>query len=333
MPVTLAFVVSLAVSPVVLVGLRRWGVLDIPSHRSSHRHPTPRGGGIAVGIGATTALLTASSVPGRPKMGLLVAACGFGVVGLLDDLFGVPALRRLALQVVAAAAAVTWLVSTTDGPVVVQVGVNVVAIFWLVSYVNAYNFMDGINGISVVQVVVAGAVWSAIGTAQDLTVLTTFSAVVAAAALGFAPFNFPRARMFLGDAGSYFIGAWLAGAAVVGLRAGVPPEAMLAPLALYLADTGTTLLQRLRRRQSVHVAHREHAYQRLVDQGWSHERTSLFVGIVLVAVSGLGLLSLTDSLAWRVAGDAAAAGVLVLYLRLPHWLANRAPHTVPVFEQ
>jgi hypothetical protein len=82
----------------------------------------------------------------------------------------------------------------------------------------------------------------------------------------------------------------------------------------------------------VHVAHREHAYQRLVDQGWSHERTSLVVGLVLVVVSGLGLLSLTDSVPLRVAGDATAAGVLVLYLRLPHWLAGRAPDTVPVLQ-
>src|SRR5690606_15026464 len=80
------------------------------------------------------------------------------------------------------------------------------AAVWIVAYVNAFNFMDGINGISVAQAAVAGTAWALVGWWQDLPLVTAAGSIVAAAAVAFAPFNFPRARVFLGDAGSYFLG-------------------------------------------------------------------------------------------------------------------------------
>lgn len=324
-----AFGLTLVISPAVLVGLHRLGVMDIASGRSSHVHATPRGGGIAIAIGASTALLTTSSGPGFPRVGILVAAAGFGFVGLLDDILEVPALWRLAWQVATAACAVIWLVPLSGTPTILQVLVISVTILWAVGFVNAFNFMDGINGISVVQALVAGTTWLAIAELWDFRMPATTGVIVAAAALGFAPFNFPRARMFLGDVGSYFIGGWLAAVAVLGVRAGVPAEAVLAPLALYVADTGTTLAQRVRRGQTWHAAHRDHTYQRLVDRGWSHQATTLVVGLLLVVVSALGLLSLTDSVPLRVAGDVAAVVVLLTYLRAPDLLAGRDPALKP----
>ena len=318
-----AFGLTLAISPVVLVGLRRLGVMDIPSHRSSHVDPTPRGGGIAVCIGVATALVTASSLTGRPRAAVLVAACGFGLVGLIDDLLSAPALWRLASQVAISVLAVVWLLPSSEQSLTVQIAIALLIILWLVSYVNAYNFMDGINGISVAQALIAGVTWIAIGEIRDLPGLATAGVVVAAAALGFAPFNFPRAKMFLGDSGSYFIGAYLASVTILFVRSGVPLEAVAAPLALYLADTGTTLVRRLRRGDNWHAAHREHTYQRLVDQGWSHGTTTLVVGLCLVVVSSFALLSLTDSVALRVVGDIVAAAILAGYLRVPDWLAAR----------
>ena len=328
-PALVAFGLTLAISPAVLVGLRRWGVLDIPTHRSSHAEPTPRGGGVAVGIGATLGLVTATSVPSRPATGILLAACGLGLVGLLDDLAEVPALWRLTLQVVPAAVAATWLVSSSQRSAIVHLGLVCLVALWLVSYVNAFNFMDGINGISVVQTVVAGGAWWVVAEIRDIPTLGTLGVIIAAAALAFAPFNFPRARMFLGDSGSYFVGAWLAAVVVLGLRAGLPVEAVGAPLALYLADTGTTLVRRVWRGQTWHAAHRDHAYQRLVDHGWSHTSTTIAVGLVLVVVSGLGLVSLTDSVALRVAADITGLAILAAYLGAPNWLGRRRQAAAP----
>ena len=278
---------------------------------------------MAVGIGAATGLLVVSSVPGRARTGVLVAACGLGLVGLLDDLVDISALRRLALQVCAAGAAAAWLATPSSSLTISGVGMICLIALWLVSYVNAFNFMDGINGISVAQVVVAGGAWVVVAEVGDLRLLGVLGVVLAAAVVAFAPFNFPRARMFLGDSGSYFIGAWLAAGVVLGLRAELPPEAVVAPLALYLADTGTTLVRRVRRGQTWHAAHRDHAYQRLVDLGWSHTRTTVAVAGVMALVSALGLLSLTDSVALRVAGDVAAAAVVAAYLATPAWVEGR----------
>lgn len=320
-----AFGLALALSPMALLALRRLGVMDVPSDRSSHVQPTPRGGGVAVGIAATTALLTASSMSDRPAAGVLVAACAFGVVGLFDDVLNVPALLRLACQAVTAAGVVPWLVdSSSERSVMVLIGVGFLTGFWLVSYVNAYNFMDGINGIAVVQVAVAGCAWVVVAGVRDLPMLSTASVVIVAAALGFAPYNFPRARLFLGDTGSYFIGAWVAAVAVLGVRAGVPLEAMLAPLSLCLADTGTTLLRRVLRGDTWYAAHRDHAYQRLVGLGWSHEATTSVVALLLVTISALGLVSLTGSVWLRVVGDLVATALLAVYLWAPDWLAGRA---------
>lgn len=328
-PGLVAFGVTLAISPVVLIGLRRLGVMDIPSDRSSHLQPTPRGGGVAFGIGAVTALLMASSAPGPSWMGILFAACAFGLVGLLDDLMDVPALLRLSFQVVTAAGVVVWVVPSSGGPAIASVGLGCLVTLWLVSYVNAFNFMDGIDGISVAQVVAAGVTWCAIAEVRNIPMLGIVSVTVVGAALGFAPYNFPRARMFLGDAGSYFIGAWLAAVTVLGLKAGVPPEAMLAPLTLYLADTGTTLLRRVWRGHLWYAPHRDHAYQRLVVRGWSHGSTTLLVAVLLAAVSALGLCSLTSSLALRVAGDVLATALIVGYLSTPRLLALHELRQMP----
>jgi UDP-N-acetylmuramyl pentapeptide phosphotransferase/UDP-N-acetylglucosamine-1-phosphate transferase len=191
-------------------------------------------------------------------------------------------------------------------------------LLWLVAYTNAFNFMDGINGISVAQVVVAGAAWWALGVHEHAHDLATAGAMVAAAGLAFAPFNAPtRARMFLGDVGSYFLGGWLAATAVIGLRSGIPPEAILAPLALYCADTSTTLIRRIRRGEAWTQPHREHRYQRLVQSGWSHQQTSLTVALAMAICAGLGALSITGSLALRVVGDALIGIILVGYLMKP----------------
>ena len=318
----IAMGVSLGVAPSVLWILRRGRVLDHPSERSSHVNPVPRGGGIAPGIGVLVALTLASALAPNHRRAIGIATAAFGLVGLLEDVVGIRALRRLAIQFVAAVLPTLLLVDRLTGPLVWRCAAAVGATFWLVAFVNAFNFMDGINGISVAQAVVAGATWALVGSYADSPVLAAGGAIVAGAALGFAPYNVPRARMFLGDVGSYLIGAWLAAVAVLGLRSGVQPEAVLAPLTLYVADTGTTLLRRVANGERWYLPHRDHAYQRLGDAGWSHVQASAFVAVCIGACSGLGAVSLGDSVLARVAADTAIAGVITAYLVYPRWLVR-----------
>ncbi len=146
---------------------------------------------------------------------------------------------------------------------------------------------------------------------------------LAAAALGFAPFNFPRARVFLGDVGSSFIGAWLAAMVAMELRSGLPPEAALAPVALSLADAAWTLAWRVRRSEQWSQPHCSHAYQRLAKLGWWHTRNTGVVGALIVACSALGAVSITASLSARAAADASLAAVLADYLATPDLLSER----------
>lgn len=316
-----AFGAAAALAPLVLGILRREDVLDHPSGRSSHTVPVPRGGGVALGVGALLALTLTPSVPAAHRVQVAGAAALFGAVGLFEDLVGIPPLRRLGAQFVVAASVVLF--GSLPGHAPWSQVFAVAAVFWVVGFVNAYNFMDGIDGISVAQAVAAGAVWFAVGTHAHVPTLAAGGAVAAGAALGFAPYNLPRARMFLGDVGSYFMGAWLGTVALLGVRAGVPAEAVLAPLALYVADTGSTLIRRVARGEAWYLPHRDHTYQRLHASGWSHVQASALVGACITACGMLGAVSLGHSVPLRVAADVAIAGVVGAYLFAPRGLAGR----------
>jgi UDP-N-acetylmuramyl pentapeptide phosphotransferase/UDP-N-acetylglucosamine-1-phosphate transferase len=323
-PAFVAFAVTVVLEPLIVIGLRRAGVLDYPNARSSHERPTPRGGGLAPATGVLVALATSSQVTGSARFALVVATAMFGLLGLADDVFSnIPPLVRLGLQGAGALVVVPWILDDPAAPVVWIVVLAAGVTFWLVGYVNAFNFMDGIDGISTAQALAAGVAWCCIGSVQESPVLATGGAVLAGAALGFCPFNFPRARVFLGDVGSYAFGAFIATLAVLGLREGLRPEAVLAPLALYATDTTTTLLRRFKKQEVVYLAHREHVYQRLVTSGMSHWTVTLVVLFFIAACSSLGALSLFVAWPIRLGADLGIVLLLACYVATPA-LAERS---------
>lgn len=319
----IASAASAVLTPLVIVALRRRGILDHPNARSSHDVPTVRGGGIAFALACIVGTLASDANIGRVGTGVLVAASALGLVGLLEDLRGIPAGPRFGLQILSGALALVWLLAGVGGNVLWQVVFGLGCLAALSSYVNAFNFMDGINGISAVQSLIAGITWAWLGEIGDAPVLVWGGLALAGASLGYLPYNFPRAHIFLGDSGSYFIGGWQAALVVAGLRAELPPEALGAPLAIYLADTGTVLVRRVRAGEVWHEPHREHAYQKLIRSGWSHVRTTLSVGAFVASCSLLGLGS-RYSLGVRIAADAALAGVVLLYLAMPRLTERRS---------
>lgn len=267
---------------------------------------------VVAGLLAGSVTLGASSTALALLAGTLLA----GAVGLVEDLRGVPVLARL-LLLIGAALPVALLAGNR-----LHAAAGVLVLLYVVAVVNATNFMDGINGISAAQGLAGGAAFAVMGHVLDEPVLAGFAAAVAAATLAFAPYNVPRARVFLGDCGSYALGAALAGLSVLTWVAGAPLEAAVAPLMLYLADTGSTLLRRYRNGEVWHQPHRTHVYQRLTDLGWSHTRVS---GLVLALISLCSLLGAASagSVPLRVAGDLGLAAVLSGYLALPRLLRER----------
>jgi len=322
-----AFALALLAAFPLLWLLRRMQLFDVPNARSSHRTPTPRAGGLAPAAACVVAGAAATRLTGANRDAVLLVAIGAGLIGLADDMHSRPPVVRFVGQLAVAVVALPWLLHGLGGPTWVDVAAAGAVVIALVGYINVFNFMDGINGLAVAQVCVAGVAWWLIGSYRHLPALASAGLIPAAAAAAFAPFNVPRARMFLGDVGSYFFGAWLMAVAIVGLRARVAPEAMLAPLAVFVADAGFTLVQRVRHHEPWLEAHQQHAYQRLVQSGWSHGRTSLVAVAVMATVSALGALSLTGNAALRVVGDTAAVLVAATYLAMPALLARARGRT------
>jgi UDP-GlcNAc:undecaprenyl-phosphate GlcNAc-1-phosphate transferase len=301
--------------PVTVPLLRRLAAIDTPNLRSSHTVPTPRGGGAPIAVGLVIAALLVHSAL-TLAFGAIVG--GFAAIGLADDLAGLPAGRRLAMQAAASLAAGGALVRLAGLPAAAGAAAAVVLAVWIAGFVNAFNFMDGVNGISAVHALLGGAAYACLGLWRPDVLLAAGGAAVAAGALAFLPWNaVRRARVFLGDVGSYGLGAALALLAAWAVIRGIPPEAALGPLALYLADTAWTLARRIRAGEPWLEAHRTHAYQRLCDAGWSHQRVALTTGAMTAALTLLGAASLTQHPGLRAAADLTAIALLAAYLRSP----------------
>jgi UDP-GlcNAc:undecaprenyl-phosphate/decaprenyl-phosphate GlcNAc-1-phosphate transferase len=222
----------------VLIPLLRRAAVDVPNARSSHSVPTPRGGGAPVAAGLVAAALL---IHGTTAVMFAVAVAAFAIIGLADDLSGLPAGRRLGMQGLVSLGVAGVLVGRAGLPPAVMAASAVMLAVWLTGFVNAFNFMDGVNGISAAHALVGGAYYAWLGWVRPDTFGTVAGAAVAAGALAFLPWNAVRARVFLGDVGSYGLGVALALLAAQAIMRHIPPEAALAPLVLYLADTGWTL--------------------------------------------------------------------------------------------
>jgi UDP-N-acetylmuramyl pentapeptide phosphotransferase/UDP-N-acetylglucosamine-1-phosphate transferase len=247
-----------------------------PNARSSHRVPTPQGGGIAVLAGALAAagaaLLLTDVAPGfRAGFAwLAAAAAGLGIVGAVDDIRPLPALPRLLLQV-AAVAAVLVLVAGPARllpeavPLWLERALAILAGVW---FVNLVNFMDGLDWITVAEMVPLCAAACGLALWLDRPAAALVAAALGGALVGFAPFNRPVARLFLGDVGSLPVGLLAAWLLYEIAAAGALAAALLLPL-YHLADATITLMRRLARGERVWEAHRTHFYQRATANGFS----------------------------------------------------------------
>jgi glycosyltransferase WbpL len=286
--------VSIALSAcgtLLLTGLiRRWvlrrAILDHPNERSSHTKPTPRGGGLALVLVVLTWLVWAGfagTLPWNTVIALTGGGAIVAAVGWLDDVWSLSAYWRLTFHFAAAVWAVAWLggmpfLSLGQSSATLGLAGSALAVIGLVWATNLFNFMDGIDGILGVEALCVGAIGGALLLGVSSPGLAQLSFVIAGVALGFLFWNWAPAKIFLGDAGSGFIGFVIAGMALASENAGAVPLMVWGILAAaFIVDATLTFGRRLR---SGHwrEAHRNHAYQRAVQSGWSHSAVSLLVG-------------------------------------------------------
>ena len=244
---------------------------------------TVRGGGVAVGCGITvaTALVIVWNIMQHGVFGLgsimvpigfLVLTWCYSAIGMSDDLDSLQPTGRLVGQVVLA------LVFSSCIALFSTQGIAHVLAFAIigVTLVNAVNFVDGLNGYVTTWSIVTGAWFAFVGMWIGENDIMLLSLALAGAAAGFLPFNLGRARDFLGDTGSYGIGAAVFAIAVWLFVSGVPIVVIIAPMIFVLFDVGLTLVLRLFQGENIFLPHRQHIYQRIQQAGWSHGAVSLF---------------------------------------------------------
>ncbi|NCB38061.1 MAG: glycosyltransferase family 4 protein [Erysipelotrichia bacterium] len=257
------------------VAIKKSVFMDIPTARSLHEQPMPRAGGAPMAVASIIAITILGVIRPHllPQQWLMVIGIGGSAVawvGWLDDKSSLPAKTRFAIHLLAAAWAVNWLIPQEPFAHKLMGGL------WIAWSINFYNFMDGIDGLAGAEAVIialgAGYISGRLGLQGSLTV----GWVIAAAALGFLFWNWPPAKIFMGDAGSGFLGyafGCLAIGSGTGWNGGFYTYLLL--LALFWFDATFTLAKRIIRKERFWEAHKQHLYQQAVQKGFTHHEITL----------------------------------------------------------
>ena len=297
------FCVSVVVTYLVL----RLQILDNPDHRSSHTRPTPSTGGIAIfvafsiGFAAVWVVSDQARLSSFHLIGFAVAAITIATIGFMDDLKKLKTFKsKLGVQIIAATILLSFDIVFTriSLPIfgVFELGVigYPMTILWIVALTNIFNFMDGLNGLAGGTAVIVAIFLCVVTFLEGSFFVYIFCYVLAASTAGFLVFNFPRARLFMGDVGSQFIGFSFAVLAVIAAEIDVSRTSFLiVPLLFFnfIFDTVFTFCRRAIRREDVTQAHRSHLYQLLNQLGWSHAKVSLF-HFAIAITQGVGAILL-----------------------------------------
>ena len=312
-----------AVSCALTATMRRYalevGLLDRPNERSSHSVPTPRGGGVAIVVSfllIVAVVAATSDADGRLAAALLGSGALVATLGLVDDRKALPARWRFAGHLAAAAWVLFWLGPLPAVPLfghVVDLGIaaTLLSALYFVWSINLFNFMDGIDGIASLEAIavsLGGAfVWWLTQPQGDWPLAVAFAACVT----GFLIWNFPPARIFMGDAGSGFLGCMVATLALWSSH--TAPHLFWSWFILggcFMVDATMTLVRRVARGERFSEAHRNHAYQYAARRHGSHKRVS----VAFMLVTLLWLLPIAVAVALgRLDG---LVGVLVAYAPL-----------------
>lgn len=296
--IVLGFVVALVLTGLIRRYALRVEMLDSPNERTLHSGDVPRGGGLSIVIALSLALLLLWFTYPSPEMPFLLAvAMLLAVQGWVDDRFGLSPLSRMVIQAVAAGIAVASIGELRSlslaGHVFAIDGVAgaVVSVLWVVWLANAYNFMDGIDGLAAGFAAVVACVMGLWFTADQNGAMAVLCYVIMGSALGFLVWNWEPARIFMGDVGSVTLGGVFAVLVIIGNRHhDVPLTAYIILFGVFLFDTIVTLVRRLAQGKIIWQAHREHYYQRAVALGFGHSQVTIAVvatSLVLAALASL----------------------------------------------
>jgi UDP-N-acetylmuramyl pentapeptide phosphotransferase/UDP-N-acetylglucosamine-1-phosphate transferase len=296
-------------------------IIDHPNERSSHAMPTPRGGGLAIVLLVlVVGLLFLMDAGWNRRAIYLAGAAVIAWLGWRDDIHSLSPRIRLIVQSVVAAISIWGLgyFKTVTIPMVgeLQLGLVGIAItfLWIVGLTNAYNFMDGIDGLAGGVALSAGIGWMWLGSNINNPFVFWIALATAAGSLGLLGHNWPPAKIFMGDVGSTFLGYSFAVLPLIASDQG-GDALLLGTLLMWtiIMDAGVTFIRRLMRRENVFAPHRSHLYQRLVLAGYKHETvSSLYILLTLLA----GVLAYEWSQGHQIAAPLIFIGLPLIWVVL-----------------
>lgn len=366
----LALLVAAVSTPLVIKGAWRLLALDVPGTRKVHLLPVPRLGGIAVMAGFVVGVAVPLGVMGYEGtlvgplryhwIGWIGAIALLFVCGLIDDLRGLGPLSKLLVQLVAAVGVygagfrIDFVSLPLLGPIDLGALALPLTILWVVGVTNAINLIDGLDGLATGIGFLMTATLGAISYYKGVFPVTVISFALAGSLLGFLPYNFNPARIFLGDSGSQFLGFTLAVISIRGMQKSATVVALLVPLlalGLPLLDTllvllrrtwrtqvlegGSGLRDRLARSRGLFQGDQEHIHHNLLELGFSHRKAVLLLYIVAGAfcAAAFGLVALRDPTLAILLGVSATIAMAILKLLAVHRRTYAPPQvvaTVPV---
>ncbi|MGE3920637.1 MAG: glycosyltransferase family 4 protein [Gammaproteobacteria bacterium] len=312
----LLFVFSIFLTYFVQQFTLKKAILDIPSERSLHSIPIPRGGGVTIVVSFLIGLLLMYYTGILHKnyvMPLLVGGFFVAAIGFIDDIFTLTAKYRFYVQMTFAIFAVVAIggYSSIDlGAVKIHVGLlgSIFAVLLIIWLTNLYNFMDGSDGIAAIQTIFVSFTVALFLIMKQAHGFAFMQLLLGVSTLGFLVWNWPPAKIFLGDVGSGFLGYIFALSAIITAKLNIIPLfTWLILLGYFIFDATFTLVYRLIQRKKVYQAHREHLYQRLISNGYTHKQVlgvvclvnlfvllpSAYISVIYPKLSGLIWLLLT----------------------------------------
>ncbi|MBU5434526.1 MraY family glycosyltransferase [Pseudoflavonifractor sp. MSJ-37] len=306
-----AFLVSLITTPIVKNLAQKWGAVDVPKDgRRMHDHPIPRMGGLAIFLGFLLSVILFSPFlrPGGLTVqlqGMLIGAVIIVVLGIFDDIYALPALPKLLVQIVTAVIAVASgnLIDTVSNPNIFSAApywhlgwlAYPVTVLWIVAVTNAVNLIDGLDGLACGVSAISSMTVLVIALTVAEPSVAVLMACLAGGCLGFLPYNMNPAKIFMGDTGSTFLGYVLAVVSIQGLFKYYTLISFVVPflmLGLPIFDTCFAFIRRIAHGQSPMHADRSHIHHRLIDMGLS-QKQAVGVLYVISAILGLSAVVLT----------------------------------------
>jgi len=284
----------------------RWslflGIVDVPTKRSSHTDPTPRGGGMAIVFTFVLFMFILRrhlNVTPNFFWGLIINSALIAGLGFLDDLYTLRHIPRIIGWVVIALNSLSYGIELTSISIpflgVIEFGFlsPLVTFIWLIGMTNFYNFMDGIDGMAGFEALIVSGFLAGIAFLAGNTFIAIASILIFGSVLGFLPHNFPRAKLFMGDGGSNFLGYVFASLAVIGNQNEVGQISLVIPvilLSMFLMDATITLIKRIPKGKDWLEPHRDHVYQRLIKLEYSHVQVTMLFTLLNIILGFLALL-------------------------------------------